>query len=48
MSEGRFVGQADAVSTFLVDMQIKLHMVFPQRLGEHQAVLHRHGLVFLG
>lgn len=45
MCERRFVGQAHAMFALLVDMQIKRHMVFPQSLGEQQAVLHGNGFV---
>ena len=41
----RSITQAHAVTAFLVDMQIKRHMVFPQSLGEEYAVFHRHGFV---
>jgi len=41
----RPVAQAHAVSAFLVDVQIKRHMIFPQRRREHHAVFHRHGFV---
>ena len=45
MRERRFVGQTHAVSAFLIDVQIKRHMIFPQRGGEHHRIFHRHDIV---
>ena len=40
-----FVFQSHAMPAFLVDVQVKRHVIFPQRLGEQQAVFHRHGFI---
>ena len=39
------VAQPQAVSALLVNVQVEGDVILPQRLGEQQAVLHRHGPV---
>ena len=45
MRKRRLVLQTHAVPAFFVDMQVERNMVFAQRLGEQQRVLHRHGFI---
>src|SRR5688572_1048200 len=48
VGEGRLVGQADAVSAFLVNVKVERDVVLLQGGGEVEAVLHFHGFVFDG
>jgi hypothetical protein len=45
LRERRLVVQSQTVPAFLVNVQIKRHMIFPQRLGEQHRVLHWHDII---